>query len=491
MIALWLFLLAIYALYLYFKHAFGYFARRNVPYAEPSIPFGNMTPLWKAKQPFTLQICDDYFRMKSEGHKHYGWFTMLTPVYVPIDVDIIKNIMSKDFMHFRNRGTFYNERDDPLSAHLFAIEDERWKNLRVKLSPTFTTGKMKMMFQTMIDCAGPMNAHIDKIFASAKPLDVKETVARFTTDIIGSCAFGLECNSFADEDPEFRHFGRRVFNRTFWESMNDLVCFNMPNLAKRLRLTVTSKDVHEFFMRVVSETVKYRETSNVSRKDFIQMLVELKKENVLDINEIAAQSFVFFLAGFETSSTLMNYAFFELAKDKVCQEKLREEILTVLKKYDGEICYDSIMEMKYLQQVIDETLRLYPPVPIINRQCNEDYKLPNMDFTIEKGQTIMIPAYSLHHDEEYYPDPERFDPERFAPENKDRLVPYTFLPFGEGPRICIGLRFGYLQAKVGMVYLLKKYRIGLAEGVPHKLSFDPKGFILTNVENVMLTLEKI
>ncbi|KAJ8944235.1 hypothetical protein NQ314_009512 [Rhamnusium bicolor] len=168
----------------------------------------------------------------------------------------------------------------------------------------------------------------------------------------------------------------------------------------------------------------------------------------LTIEEIAAQSFVFFIAGFETSSTTMTFALYELATHQDLQEKVRNEIKTVLAKHDNQITYDSLSELKYMKQVIDgnifpfsETLRKYPAVPLITRECVEDYKVPGEDVIIEKGTRVFLPIVGIHYDEEYYKNPEVFDPERFNEENKQHLPHYAHLPFGEGPRICIGKYF--------------------------------------------------
>jgi cytochrome P450 family 6 len=160
--------------------------------------------------------------------------------------------------------------------------------------------------------------------------------------------------------------------------------------------------------------------------------------NTLSIDEIAAQCFVFFIAGFETSSTTMTFAMYELSKHQELQDKVRDEVNTVLAKHEGKITYEAIQEMKYMDQVINETLRKYPPLPLITRMCVRDYKIPGEDLIIEKDTTIIISVLGIHHDKEYYPDPEKFDPERFTEENKNSRHHFAHIPFGEGPRVCIG-----------------------------------------------------
>lgn len=180
------------------------------------------------------------------------------------------------------------------------------------------------------------------------------------------------------------------------------------------------------------------------------------------MNEMIAQCFVFFLAGFETSSTTMTFALYEMSVNPEIQDRVREELHRVLKKYDNKICYDSLKELEYMQQVIDgndvenfishylpvyyfflETLRKYPPLPFVTRKCVEDYTIPNTGITIDKGTGVLIPITNIHYDEDIYENPKEFNPERFTKENKQRRHPYAHIPFGEGPRICIGNFYKY------------------------------------------------
>lgn len=421
---------------------------------------------------------------------------MASPLYMTVDPECIKNIISKDFNHFTDRGIFYNERDDPLSAHLFSIGGDKWKHLRTKLTPTFTSGKMKMMFQTLVDCGNQMMEFIEKLEQKNECMDVKEVCACYTTDVIGSCAFGIECNCFKDPNAEFRFYGNKVFKTTKMQTAKLFFGFVSPKLARKLRFKTLDEGVAKFFMNAVKSTVQYREENNYVRKDFMQLLIELKNnadgtKNQLTIEEIAAQAFVFFLAGFETSSTTMTFCLFELAKNQQMQKKVREEILQVLAKHDGQITYEGMQEMKYLGQVIDETLRMYPPLPILNRTCTKPYTLPDTDITIEEGTNISIPIYGIQHDPEYFPDPERFDPDRFSDENKGNIIPYTYLPFGEGPRVCIGLRFGVMQARVGLTTILKNFVVNLNEKTQLPLVCDPYSFTYNTIGKIWLDVKKI
>lgn len=170
---------------------------------------------------------------------------------------------------------------------------------------------------------------------------------------------------------------------------------------------------------------------------------------------IAAQSAQFFAAGFETTGSTIAFALYELSLNKLVQNRLREEICRVIRKQEG-ISYLAIQEMHYLDMTIRgntvrfsqvcfhligfvlETLRKYPVLSFLGRYCTKPYKIPGTDVVIEKGVPIYISLFGLHFDPKYFPKPEKFDPERFNVENKSTRPSCCYMPFGEGPRNCVG-----------------------------------------------------
>lgn len=479
---------------LYVKWRYSYWKRRNVPQLSPSLPFGDMENPLTRKHGFGEFIRILYRKFKESGEKHAGVYVFASPNYLPIEPELIKNIMLKDFQNFVDRGFYYNEKDDPLSANLFSIGGRKWKNLRAKLTPTFTSGKMKIMFDTLVECSHPMKELMASYSVNKEAVDIKDVFSRFTSDVIASCAFGLECNSFESDDTKFRDHGRNILApRGRAETLKILFAAALPKLANKLGIILIPKESNIFFFDVVKETVKYRRENGVKRNDMLQILMELQESNVnvLTMEEIAAQVLVFFLAGFETSSTTMTFCLYELATNADLQEKVREEINHVLKQHGGKLTYNAINEMKYMTQVIDETLRKYPPLNLITRQCIKDYVEPSSGVTIEKGTKVQISAWGLHMDPEYFPDPERFDPERFSEENKHRIVPFTYIPFGEGPRHCIGMRFGMMQTKVALTCLLRDYLFTVSSETQIPFKWNKYSLLLTTENTIWLNIDQV
>ncbi|XP_022900137.2 probable cytochrome P450 6a13 [Onthophagus taurus] len=471
--------------YTFIKRRYSYWEKLKIPTLNPSFPFGDLKSV-----PPPIQFENIYKEFKKKGVKHGGIFLFTSPQYFPIDPEIIRNIFVRDFAHFTDRGLFHNIKDQPIMGNLFFLEGTKWKNLRAKLTPTFTSGKMKMMFNTMLECSYPLKDRIEELIKTGEVIDAKEILALFTTDVIGSCAFGIDCNSFKNPNSKFRDYGRKIFHETPFKAIKGIFQHVFPGFAKKLRFILIAKDIELFFNKIVTDTYLYRTENDVVRNDFMQLLIELKKDLTLSMDEVIAQAFIFFIAGFDTTATLLTFCLSELGLNKEIQNKLRNEIKIVLNRNNGELRYESLKEMRYLDQVVLETMRKYPPLTIFNRICTEDYRIPGSDVTLEKGVQVLISSLGLHRDPDFFPDPLRFDPDRFSDENKKDIIPGTFIPFGDGPRICIGSRFGLMETKICLVTLLKNFDFSVNEKTKTPLEIG-LGFITTVKGGVWLDAKKV
>ncbi|XP_059612803.1 cytochrome P450 6A1-like [Phlebotomus argentipes] len=487
----------------YFKRKYRYWEDRGVPYIKPIFPKGNIGTMGKTDHFFELSK-KFYLELKGEGRLIGGIYLVVRPAALTLDLDFVKTVLVKDFQYFHDRGLYVNERDDPLSGHLLTIEGERWKNLRSKLSPTFTSGKMKLMFPIMMDISEKFITRLNEELVENSNLELGDYLSRFTIDIIGSCAFGLDCNSLNDPDAEFLAMGKKALTNSGGRARaaKRLFITSFRGLSKLLRLQLTRKDITDFYTRIVKETVAYRENENVKRDDFLNLLIQLKNKGKLDddpgkdigkitLNEVISNAFLFLLAGFETSSTTMKFCLLELANAIEIQDRLREEIKTVLERYDNKITYEALSEMKYLDQVINETLRKHPVGGLLVRSLKDDYKVPKMDVVLEKGTQLFIPVLAIHHDPDIYPDPDKFDPERFTPEAVKSRHPYAFLAFGEGPRNCIGMRFGMMQTKIGISCLLMNYKFSPCAKTKYPIEYMKSSALLSPIGDCWFKVDKI
>lgn len=257
-----------------FKRRYNYWKKRGVYSQQPVIPFGNVRDSFFSKRHLGENFQDIYTLSKT--HKIVGAYMIHRPILVINDLDLIKTVLVKDFVHFSDHGFHIDEELDPLAAHLFNITGEKWKNLRIKLTPTFTSSKMRKMFEIVASCSIEMISYLEDEVKGDDEIELKEVLAKLNTDIIGNCAFGLTCNSFKNPEAEFRKIGRKVLEPTFVEDVVNTLDFFIPKLFTRLRSKVVGTEVQDFIYKIVDDTVKFREDNGIMRNDFLQLLIELK-----------------------------------------------------------------------------------------------------------------------------------------------------------------------------------------------------------------------
>ncbi|KAJ3656514.1 hypothetical protein Zmor_015586 [Zophobas morio] len=477
--------------YLYYLYCFNYWKKKGVPTIAPRFPAGNILKPIIGKENLFDAIAKYYNDFKSKGHKHAGLYFFNGPIYFPIDPEIIKNILTTDFDHFMDRGMYFDEEKFPLSAHLFSIEGSKWRNLRTKLSPTFTSGKLKTMYEIFVKMTENFIRTIEPTAQKGGEVNIKYVSANFTADLILSTAFGLEGNTLKNPDNELSQIVTKLFDVPTWDFVKTVMVEGFQNPGKIVKALLSNRSKEYIFTEILKNAVKQRDENNIARKDFLSLLLEVRDREGLSFNEILAQCFLFFLAGFETSSQTISYCIHNLAHNQEIQEKLRSEIFDNLGKDYTKYSYEDIFNLPYLDQVFNETLRLHPALGFLNRICVKNYTVPGTDVVIEEGTPVLIPVLGLQRDPEYFPDPLKFDPERFGKDQSQ--VPFTFMPFGEGPRFCIGMRYGKLQVKLGLAALLSQFKFLPSPNTPKTIQLDKysKTLVMTPLKGITVKVEML
>lgn len=342
---------------------FNYWPNQGIPNIKPTFPFGNIGDITKGKISFTDQIGEFYNIAKLKGWDFLGLNFFHRKVLLILDPDLGKRVLSTDFKYFHSRGIYVDEENDPLTAHLVSLNGKKWKNLRTKLTPTFTPNKLKTMFEILLNCANEMSAVIKETNINPQKicsLEVKDITSRYTTDVVGSSAFGIECNSIKNPDTEFRKIGLSILTppKSKLQFLKRLIIRNFPSFSKKLKLKSIDPSVTSFFLKIVKAVVDYRRQKKILRNDFLQLLMNLMPsgtaddEDALTIKQVAAQCFVFFFAGVETSAGTITFALYELAKNKKLQDKVRREINEVYEECGGKFTYDGVSRLEYMEKVI-------------------------------------------------------------------------------------------------------------------------------------------
>ncbi|XP_068905352.1 cytochrome P450 6a2-like isoform X1 [Tenebrio molitor] len=460
-----------FAYYLYYKYCFTYWKKKGLPTSTPRFPFGDLSSSAWGKQSVYTRLQDLYNQFKAKGFKHAGIYFFNGPIYFPIDPKLVKKILVTDFEYFVDRGMYGNGDELPLSSHIFSMKGEEWKNIRTKMSPSFTSNKMKSIYNIVVKNCESLVKVLGPDAEERRVIDIKQVLMRFTADTIGSTSFGIDCNSLINPTTEFSQIVDRISNHSGWKLLRIAIEEGLQNPGNIEKIAYNDKVVEDFFTNLVKETIEYRDKNNVVRQDFLHMLMQLRTTGGMAFKEIVSQSFLFFIAGFKTSALTMCYCIHELAQNRELQRKVREEIHKNLGRDLSKYAYEDLIALPNLDKVVKETMRKYPPLPMLNRICVKPYRVPGTEVVIEEGTPVIISLLGLQRDPEYYPEPLKFDPERFS--NENNIVPYTYLPFGDGPRNCIGLRFGMVKTKLAVASLLNEFKFIPSCRTRKHLSIDP------------------
>ncbi|CAG2166378.1 unnamed protein product, partial [Oppiella nova] len=488
----------------YLTRNFNHWSKKGVKGPKPIPGFGNIL------SPFlTEQIILEKDWIKKYG-KIYGTFEANKPILTIADPALIKQIMATDShankpiltiadpalikqIMATDSHVFNINVTDPilqapahpiLSKTLVASNGQDWRRVRSLFSPAFSTSKMKTMFAQMRECLTLLLNNLEPYaMGTGREVELKTMYGNYTMDAIATCAFGTKLNGYTDASNPFVVNATRVFTPNPVRQLLSMIL--PPFVLKMINMRhIVHESAHEFFFEMTRRIMNERKKSDVKYNDFMGLVMSAEYsdqssdhyKNPMDINsnitnekggnpgdsyitneEILANSWDFFTTGYETTATTLAFATYELSLQQDVQQKLYEEIQSSVDS-DGEVDYELIQKMPFLDAVVTETLRLHSITLRVGRMAGQDYKLGDTGITLEKGQTVEIPVYGIHHCEEFYPNPSVFDPKRFLPENSHKLIPYTYLPFGGGHRTCIGMRFAIMLIKLALVHVMLRYR---------------------------------
>ncbi|XP_066262203.1 uncharacterized protein [Euwallacea similis] len=455
-----------------------YWANRNIPGPKPWPIVGNIPEHIFGRK--TLgQVLAEIYR-KYEGYPFVGIFRAITPCLLVRDPDFVNNILVKDHKSFYNNDFFIDKKNDPLfGQNPFVLRNQEWKDTRQMLTPGFTSGKMKNLFPAVWDVSKAMINFIESHpNAITDGIETKDLSKRFTLDNVARVAFGFQCNSFEDyrRESEFMTLANRVLTPGSLNAILQQLNAIMPFLGQLLSVKLVPKDVEKELSSIVSRIAKHRKENLEQHNDYFQFILQLAKEKHLTNTEVAAHGVTFFFDGYESSAVVLTFLLLNLATHPKYQEKIRQEIKTVEQENEGGITYETLSELKWTDACVYESLRYTPFMDIFVKMCTQTYEYTpdNPEFKkisvkLYPGDRVIIPHSMLMKDEKYFKNPDEFIPERMM--ERDQISKSIFFPFGNGPRACIGQRFGLMQVKLGVAQIIKHFDISLSPKTkhPHKL----------------------
>ncbi|CAD5231547.1 unnamed protein product [Bursaphelenchus xylophilus] len=420
--------------------------------------------------------------MRFRTAEKYGW---TTGIYLgghfeisTNDPEIINEVFIKQFSKFVNRPTQHFGAGYPMNENILQMTKEGvpgrgygWKEVRSVISPIFTTGKLKAMFPVMEERVDEFVKFL-KSRVGLGEIEMYRELQALTLDVIGRCAFGMKTDCINDKNDVFYVNTQTFFNcLNLEESKGMFLGFLSPKLAQMIRPFTLEGRSEMTLINGLKEVIKNRrktfETDDDQRKDLITLLLEQDRERQksqkkapLHEETIASNCYAFLLAGYETTSTALAFTLYALAKHLDVQQNLYEEIMQEI-GMNEEITYDVMMKMSYLDAVVKESLRRYPPVVFFTtRECVEDCVIKGIN--IKKGVCIQAPVHAIHFDPEIWTNPMTFDPNRFLISN-NQVDPLKWCPFGLGPRNCVGMRFAEVEIKAALISLIRNFSVELGE----------------------------
>lgn len=293
----------------FLSHKYSYFKNRKIPYLKPSWIVGNLNGIGTK-----YQLADKFIYIYEQFKNRdviVGFFMLFSPVILVIDPKLAQIITVKDFNYFIDRGVFHNEEHEILTRNLFSICGKEWKNLRNKLSPAFTKGKLKMMFDVINTKAENLVCAVQRQ-AGSESIEMKKLAIRFTIDSIISCSCGLDCNALKGKNEEIVNISERIFGSRGLGQLYIFFLFAFPEAAKKLNMKQFDTKVENYFSNVISNTMNFRESnSSENMNDLLNMLTQLMSKGridgevstelqSIDFSDVVAQVFIIFFAGKKT-----------------------------------------------------------------------------------------------------------------------------------------------------------------------------------------------
>ncbi|UJR21070.1 hypothetical protein I4U23_024170 [Adineta vaga] len=506
------------ALYLWrTNNAYDYFKRRGISGPPHRFFFGHYKDFWSTKS-FSKQLK----QWTNQYGSIYGLFMGTKPMYVVSDVDFLQEVYIKQFSSFNTRliPSILRVRSDGI-VHLFRSNGETWRRQRHVINPTFSSAKLKLMSPLINGCIEAlMNKLSHEITDENKEINIYELYKRLTMDVICRCAFGIDTDMQNDINNPYLLKSAEVFKTDVETLFPFRLCNLMPIFARPIhdivfgmqyiqKILINFKpSLSEYvsvlpgmwLMNRVQEVFDLRKKSSLNsqkRVDLLQLMIDAANDSevanqtnahgsskVLKSTEIIPNIFLFMVAGYETTSTALAYSTYILATKPHIQQQLVAEINEHnWNDHKPELTYETAANLTYLDLFIREVLRMYPiSSKAMTREC--DISTNVCGHTIEKGSVIQPDVFSIHYNPDLWgpEDPTIFYPERHV----EKRHPVAWMPFGVGPRNCIGMRFALMELKMCLIRLLREYEILPGDGIEEGFRLEERLVIQPNAVLVKL-----
>ncbi|XP_011183464.2 probable cytochrome P450 28c1 isoform X1 [Zeugodacus cucurbitae] len=474
---------AITMIYLFLTWNFTYWSIRGIKGPKPLPLFGSFPGLITKKQHFADDINNIYRKYKN-CESYVGVFLLRSPLLMLLEPQLVHDVFVTSFRHFNSNDVakLIDRNKDPLlMCNPFVLSDREWHIQRSLVSPGFTISRIRTSYYIMQLVSKAwcefikhqMNIH------SKEGLNGKDIALRFTSENIAKSVLGIGEKTFTDKimkNVKMLSENNNIFN------IYAVMAGIFPKIINTFKVKFIPNKCEDFFMKLIQEAFRIYLKRSVKHRDFMDHLMSLKKSHNLSDENLISHTMTFLIDGLDTSATVISHCLFLLGRYQTVQKRLLKEILK--NSINGELCLDKLNELPYLNACIYECIRILPPGLWSIKRCTAPYTFTNKNgekVSLAIGDSVMIPIYAIHQDENYYYNPDQFHPERFLTEDgnnlKSRRNIGSFLGFGDGPRMCLGINFATIQTKVAIASVVCQFSITLNAKTKPFVKLDPKHFL--------------
>lgn len=325
-----------------------------------------------------------------------------------------------------------------------------WLRQRRLIQPGFHKEKLSALTELMVHEINSFCTELDKTIAAKSEVELHDIMTTLTYRIIA--------RSIYSDDQTENDLKR---SRHIIDSIQRYMVRNLRvPVISRINQIIGREKYHMNLMAegrdIIRKGISQRKELQEERPDLLDMLLSSRYEDTgepMEVEQLIDEILILFAAGHETSANAMTWCWNLMIKHPDILEKVRAEYKQI--SAQGPLSFQSVMQLSYTKQVIQESMRLYPPAWIMDRVAVEDDEIDG--FQIKKGDIIMPFIYGIHRDPDYWEDPDTFDPNRFTPEKFKKLPAYSYFPFGGGPRMCVGFQFAYMEMVLILAMLSDRY----------------------------------
>ena len=378
----------------------------------------------------------------------YGIYSGDTATYVVSDPALVHEILVERHSEFHKAQMLRTSVGALLGNGLLTSEDGFWRRQRKLAQPAFHYGRISSYAQTMVQSTRDLIHD----WQDGQTRDIAHDMMTLTLDIVTRTLFGTTVKQQAG------YIGRLMY--VVLEAANDRLNNYYPIWDKLFKHK--QRQEHAAIREltgIVDDIITEHRQHTEDNGDLLSMLMAARDDDGQPMSEqqLRDEVMTLFLAGHETTANALVWALYFVSQNTTVEDRLMREIAPLGNRSPA---LQDLAQMPYGERVIKEAMRLYPPAAGATREPLHDIQLGG--YLLPKGSNIAISSYAIHHNPTLFPDPERFDPERFSPENEPDIPKYAYLPFGGGPRICIGNTFAMMEARLALATIVQGYTLTLA-----------------------------